>query len=73
MRISNVTAPEHRIIFENQTTQVMVACEIGSRPWVEVGRRRAPGGRVERYDRRFLLMERVPHELTSESPGEGEQ
>lgn len=60
---STVRTPEHRIIFENGTTRVVVVFEMGAVPWVELGKRTAPGERRERYDFQFLLMERAPHEV----------
>jgi len=60
---STLRTPEHRIIFENETTRVVISYEMGSAPWVELGKRTAPGERGERYDLRFLLMKRVPYEV----------
>ena len=60
---STVRTPEHRIFFENATTRVLVAYELGGIPWVELGKLPAPGERGERYDLLFLLMERAPHEI----------
>jgi hypothetical protein len=59
-----VTPPECRIVFVNDTSEVVVAFELGTGPWIEVGKRTGPGRPRERYDLQFLLQERAPNEAS---------
>src|SRR5438477_3976686 len=67
---SSMHAPECSTVYENSTTRITVAFELGSGPWVELERKVSSFlniGRRERYDLAFLLMERVPDETRTDN------